>query len=446
MARSTPRRDTIASNSSSVGSRSSGSDRSYHSQSTAPTDYSTRPTLIHHDTCNARLEGRGRGPLEAQDYDDARASVDTYTSTLPSFEEIAEDHREFEVPEQRHETFATDAVPATPSDFAQLFPSSRKLCIRHDDATFDGNMNLRLDTQVDFSGGRRKNLTLFHLRMHDLRNREYSLRRYCRGSGREVCHTVQKHQKPIAEKRSSFTRSVSNALASLRSKSESKTPTASSLKRADSGYESMNPHDDDEDESRPKSADSPKSASQLPANVTKLEFSNYAQVYVSRRGGKSNRRYEFEYWGKSYAWRRVVRRESSTEETSYDLIRSGSNHAVAHIVPTPMSIFQAREEAAKGGWIPPSEMWISDREVIRSSTDISDIVVATGLIALVDDCIKQRFHSKQSRQLVIPMASLKMNMEYVGPQRLINEVFNRPSARGATPSKQPTPLRHMSHP
>ncbi|KAK5006687.1 hypothetical protein LTR16_004256, partial [Cryomyces antarcticus] len=177
-----------------------------------------------------------------------------------------------------------------------------------------------------------------------------------------------------------------------------------------------------------------------------LEFSNYAQVYVSRRGGKSNRRYEFEYWGKSYAWRRVVRRESSTEETSYDLIRSGSNHAVAHIVPTPMSIFQAREEAAKGGWIPPSEMWISDREVIRSSTDISDIVVATGLIALVDDCIKQRFHSKQSRQLVIPMASLKMNMEYVGPQRLINEVFNRPSARGATPSKQPTPLRHMSHP
>jgi hypothetical protein len=56
------------------------------------------------------------------------------------------------------------------------------------------------------------------------------------------------------------------------------------------------------------------------------------------------------------------------------------------------------------------------------------IVVATGLMALVDDCIKRRFHSKQSTQLHIPLirnASFKMNMEYVGPKRLIDEMFSR---------------------
>jgi hypothetical protein len=46
----------------------------------------------------------------------------------------------------------------------------------------------------------------------------------------------------------------------------------------------------------------------------------------------------------------------------------------------------------------------------------------------VDDCIKRRFHSGQSTQLHIPLirnASFKMNMEYIGPMRLIDEVFNR---------------------
>lgn len=55
-------------------------------------------------------------------------------------------------------------------------------------------------------------------------------------------------------------------------------------------------------------------------------------------------------------------------------------------------------------------------------------------MALVDDCIKRRFHSKQSTQLHIPLmrsASLKMNMEYVGPKRLIDEMFNR----GSSPRK-----------
>jgi hypothetical protein len=55
----------------------------------------------------------------------------------------------------------------------------------------------------------------------------------------------------------------------------------------------------------------------------------------------------------------------------------------------------------------------------------------------VDDCIKRRFHSKQSTQLHIPLirsASFKMNMEYIGPRRLIDEVFHRNNSLKKVPS------------
>lgn len=58
-------------------------------------------------------------------------------------------------------------------------------------------------------------------------------------------------------------------------------------------------------------------------------------------------------------------------------------------------------------------------------------------MALVDDCIKRHFHSKQSTQLHIPLirnGSFKMNMEYVGPKRLIDEVFHRAN-RGGPPTR-----------
>lgn len=46
--------------------------------------------------------------------------------------------------------------------------------------------------------------------------------------------------------------------------------------------------------------------------------------------------------------------------------------------------------------------------------------MATGLMALVDDCIKRRFHSKQSTTMHIPLLrnpSFKVaNLEYIGPK------------------------------
>jgi hypothetical protein len=75
------------------------------------------------------------------------------------------------------------------------------------------------------------------------------------------------------------------------------------------------------------------------------------------------------------------------------------------------------------------------------STDTHlSVVVASGLMALVDDSIKRNFHSKQTTQLRIPLLRNKMHIDYIGPKRLIDEVFSRPS-RAGPPSRAPSALR-----
>jgi hypothetical protein len=73
-------------------------------------------------------------------------------------------------------------------------------------------------------------------------------------------------------------------------------------------------------------------------------------------------------------------------------------------------------------------------------------VVAAGLIALVDDCIKRRFHSRPVRGLVIPIPKFRLDMEYIGTgaKRSGDEHAGRPSTRGSTASRRPTPLRKGS--
>jgi len=138
----------------------------------------------------------------------------------------------------------------------------------------------------------------------------------------------------------------------------------------------------------------------------------------------------------------VMRKERKSREVSYHLVNGNTMSIVAHIVPEPLTSVQVEEENAKGGWVPPCSLWISDEKILHGGlTDVADVIVATGLIALVDDCIQRRFHRKRAVQLVLPVpmkTPLKMNMEYVGPKRLIDEVFNR---RRTTPHRNPTPLR-----
>jgi hypothetical protein len=197
------------------------------------------------------------------------------------------------------------------------------------------------------------------------------------------------------------------------------------------------------DDSRLKSTGHANGRALLPTNTIKLEFSNYAHVEVKRRGAKSNKRYNFEYWGHHYCWKRACKKDGEVENISYHLVREDSERPLAHISPVKLTPDQAHEEAARGGWVPPCYMRITDEKILDAMTDISDVVVATGLMALVDDCIKRRFHTKQSTQLHIPLirsGSFKMGMEYVGPKRLIDEVFHRRAA----PSRQPSALRRTS--
>ena len=163
---------------------------------------------------------------------------------------------------------------------------------------------------------------------------------------------------------------MSNALSSFRSKTEPKVATRSSLKRQDSGYDTMS----DDEGNAETTNNSPKGHGvvPLPTNTTKLEFSNYAHLDIKRRGTKGSKRYEFEYWGTNYAWKRVTRRRGSLRETSYHLVNTETSHAIAHIVPAPLTPAEAEEEDAKGGWVPPCSMWISDERVVSGRTDIAE--------------------------------------------------------------------------
>ena len=269
--------------------------------------------------------------------------------------------------------------PSTPSDFADFFPSSKRMYIRHDDTTYDGNMNLRVDTEDAFSR-KKTNVQLFHLRMHDLKKMEFSLRRYERSSGREVCNSKRKFAKAPTERRPALTRSVSNAFSSIRggkpefkrtnsglsTHSTKSSKSSKSIKRHDSGYGSSNEEDDEVDYFM-----SEKSAEPVPTNIMKLEFSNYAQVEIKRKGAKSTKRYEFEYWGYTYTWKRVTEKDGEGKAVSYHLYKNDGT-AVAHIVPEMLSPDQIHAEKAAGGWVPPCSMWISDKSVLEACSDVAE--------------------------------------------------------------------------
>jgi len=426
-----------------VGSRSTNSRHSNDSQdssSTAPTSLHSSPRpSIHHPATEYKQD------LSPSASHYPRSSTETYASTVASQEELYEEpdtyDPEYEVPEYR-EVVESNLRPSNPSDFADYFPSTKRLFIRHDDTTYDGNMNLRVDTE----DRKKRAVQLFHMRMHDLKKREFSLRRYERQSGREVCHSSRKYTKPAVEKRPAITRSVSNAFASIGKPSFKRTNSGLSqhsnkskkeMKRQDSGYGSNEEDDDFEDYEKSKSIP-------IPSNTTKLEFSNYAQVDVKRRGARSSKRYEFEYWGFNYSWRRVSKKDGAGKEISYHLYKGDGADAVAHIVPELRSPSQVSEGQRNGEWVPPCSMWISDPSVIEALTDVADVIVATGLIALIDDCIKSHFHPKTRRthSVSVPLTPLKYEVEFVSPK----ELFKRRYSGGSTKDREQrgSPLRYAN--
>ncbi|KAJ4294898.1 hypothetical protein N0V88_005137 [Collariella sp. IMI 366227] len=469
------RRQTSSHSSSSHDSRSRRSNDSYTSQSTAPTSLysSPRPSDLKALASPTASAHRCRPIYDARDDVSPatslypRSSVDTYASTTASREELdVMDLDETPVdeydaipplPVYNREVIEPNVRPSTPQDFAKLFPSLNRLTIRHDEFTSDGNMNLRIDTVV--TGRRRTAIQLFHLRMYDLAKREFSLRRYSRDSGREVCNSKRKFTEPAAakptttdEQRPTLKRSVSTAIRTLGGRpalGRAKSGTGAAG-RPSTGYSTGDGDDElflDGSNLSRLSLDSRlvrgKTQRSLPTNTIKLEFSNYARVDVSRRGKKGNKRYEFDWWGHRYSWKRAVDKQLGL--VSFHLVRDGNTNApVAHIVPETRAPSQVVADESAGGWVPPCFMWIADETIVDALTDVADVIMATGLMALVDDCIKERWQPKKIHRIPVPLTSKTVNFEAVSPKAFMQHVFGRRHSNEHSPPASPRRLPNFS--
>jgi hypothetical protein len=289
------------------------------------------------------------------------------TSTTPTDDDLGPNERSsasFEVYPYRDEVYIPEALPSTPRDFQHLFQTAKSISIRHDDSAFDGNMNLRLDTLMDRKDGTRLPVTLFYFRMHDLKSRNFSIRRYSRDSGREVCHSIDKPELPPSTKKAMLSRSLTSAWATItRQNSLSSGSSKSSRGCSDDFY----PDEELDDDTAP--SDAPKNN---PQDLIPIEFSNYAHVEIKRRGRDSKRRYTFEYWGHRYYWKRQTIKTGSFVETSLHLFREGQEIPMAHIFPHVLTASQRQEEKLKGGWVPPSSLWINSKDLIATEPDLAE--------------------------------------------------------------------------
>ena len=409
----------------STDSAKSHSQSSCHTHSTAPTAYSPQQSIAGKKDEEPSIEDATEPP--GLDFCGSNTSLESYESSRASEDDVA-NVPAYQVPEQMVNRAPPLVYSATTRDFAELFPSSRRLLVRHDDTTMDGNMNLRVDTPVKLTSGVEKKITLFHLRMYDLKDREFSLRRYCRDSGREICHTARKSQKSTIGRRPGVHHSLSNAIATLRSRADLRSNHSASLKRQDSGYDSFQEGDLDTEE-RPASSHSSKASAGSTSDLINLKFSNYAHVDVRRRGFKADKRYDFEFWGFNYYWQRSTKMFGGVQEVSYHLIRRKDGQIVGHIMPEPLTPSEAQTETEMGGWIPPCSMWINDTALTDGQPpDIAEVAVASGLTSLVDDSIRRRFHARETTQLIVPLPMKTggtVNRNHVGPKRLIDEAFGR---------------------
>ncbi|KAJ9137266.1 Calcofluor white hypersensitive protein [Pleurostoma richardsiae] len=460
----TRRQSQKTSKSASSGSSHARSNESYESGSTDPTSIYTsprpsttrRPTepTFEYASCDEDVSpGTSLYP---------RSSVDTYASSASEEEDLSlereDDSMDYEyssippLPLYRREVTEPNARPSSPQEFSKLFPSMNRLSIRHDEFTLDGNMNLRVDTVVP--GRRRAAVQLFHLRMYDLVKREFSLRRYCRDSGREVCHSKRKYIEPATESRPTLQRSMSSAFKTLGTAARpafKRTASGASIfsgkdKRPSTSHSSCDGDDDSASYfSRTAAGELKKRTTTqrpLATNAIKLEFSNYARVDIERKGGKNNKRYEFEWWGHRYSWKRVI--DKNLNAVSFHLLRDGNPNPVAHVVPETRTPTQILADESAGGWVPPSYMWISDKTVIDCMTDVADVIVATGLMALVDDCIKERWQTKKVHRIPVPLTSKSVDVEYVGPKAFMQHMFSRRNTTEHEHQQPSGPLRYAT--
>lgn len=344
-------------------SSSTDSDASDRSKSTAPTIYSEPVSKLRAE----EMDIYDHDDTDEEDDVNPTASASTFGSTDTSTDDDEMDNLPlYVVTDRKRDMFLTDVMPSSSSTFGKLFPSCRRLLIRHDDATLDGNMNLRVDTMVPHRAGYQQDVILFHLRMYDLFTRKFSFRRYCRESGREVCHSERRAISSSCDKPAMLQRSWNSVLASLRPGSSGLGPLSGAHHKR-RGSE-QNKVFEEEFNGTKSDIDRPATF----ADSIMMEFSNYAHVELKRRGAGMAKRYEYEYWGTKYQWRHESRREGDLREVSYHLVNMRTSQKVAHIVPEILTPMEAIEEESKGGWIPPSSMWISDTSAYKNMHDVAE--------------------------------------------------------------------------
>jgi hypothetical protein len=344
----------------------SHSDASDNPLSAAPSSHSERSLLNYrHDRSlsHYRHPAHREEPLGSGDLGSSRSSgsLNTYASIIePRFELSPIDHA----------VYPSDGLPSTPTDFAMFFTSNQRLLIHHDDATSDGNMNLRVDTEVRDANGRSRKLILFHLRMHDLKDRRFSLRRYCRSSRQQICHSSRKHSPtPI------LTSASPNAHQSLGHASQQPRTNhagAISHNKSISGQGSARNSIRKQHQSPLKAGVPSLETARSKADRIQLELSDHTHIDLSKRGLKRSKRYEFEFWGTKYQWRRQIYQNGHAQEISYHLINIETSKSIAHITPRPLTAREAQEEEDSGGWVPPYTMQITDRRVFRSLNNAAE--------------------------------------------------------------------------
>lgn len=385
------------------------------------TDYSseTRPSIKHSESYPIAHQKPAYNVFINDEGYDARSSVSTYASTIASDEDLS-DQQEYELPNERYRVYETDARATSPPEFARLFPTTDRLLIQHDDSTSDGNMNLRIDTECSVRGQKTK-MTLFHLRMKNLHERQFSLRRYGRDSGREVCNSRKKYVKPTPEAQPQRKPSITRAWTSYVG---NKSPR--NRRSRDSGYQSDETEDRElEEELRNFTLNSEVKAT-IPTNVIRLEYSNYAQVELHKRRHANTKEWDFEYWGEEYFWERQQQKDEEDGDIVYfyelRCVRTGD--CVAYIMPDKLDAVQSHLEASQGGWIPPCSMRLTKQDI---SDHMGDVIVATGLITLADDCIKRRWHNPQTARVLMPGQSDGVSTD---PGRIVDEVFPKRGVKG----------------
>lgn len=146
--------------------------------------------------------------------------------------------------------------------------------------------------------------------------------------------------------------------------------SGSGMKRRDSGYGSGKRHEHLDNQGG--MAGREEKPDPVLSDTILLEFSNYAHVELSRHGSSTSKRYEYEYWSTKYQWRRESRKEGDLHTISYHLINLRTGRTIAHLVPEILTPLEAVEEEAKGGWVPPCSLWISDAGVYGRMPDVAE--------------------------------------------------------------------------